>query len=80
MQSDPWPAGRRGYGHLQRAGGAAGQASGSGGHVAHLEAVGHWSGGGELAGGEVQRQLVAAAAAARWTMAWGRNAGKQATA
>jgi hypothetical protein len=48
--------------------------------VAHLEAVGHWSGGGELAGGEVQRRPVAAAEAARWTTAWGRNAGKQATA
>jgi hypothetical protein len=51
-----------------------------GGHMAHLEAVGHWSGGRELAGGEVQRRPVAAAAAARWTTAWGRNAGKQATA
>jgi hypothetical protein len=64
----------------RRAGGSAGQASGSGGHVAHLEAVGLGSGGGELAGGEVWRRLVAAAVVARCTTAWGRNAGKQATA
>jgi hypothetical protein len=57
--------GSAGKADRRRAGGSAGQASGSGGHVAHLEAVGLGSGGEELAGGEVWRRPVAATAVAR---------------
>jgi hypothetical protein len=65
MQSDPWPAGRRGHGQRRRVGGAAGRASGQARLTAHLGAVGDRSGGREVADGEVQRRPAAAAAAAR---------------
>jgi hypothetical protein len=57
-----------------------GRASSQAGPHAHLGVVGDRSGGGEVAGGEVQRRPAAVAAAAREILARERNGWQQANA